>query len=345
MNPFGSVCHQLVAFCVFALAAMLTVRWYVAAGMTVVTLVWWLCLNALYARALGRRPRRAERMAGDRAMARLAIGVVGVLVLGLALRLAGDLRLTSSTPAAWGLQLVALFYAAKYNSSLIDWFYIRPRRDGVVCPPPCRSSGDERWTAVTRNWYRHRALVIFVCCAAGMGAVGFFAVAIVGREPDVTGAAIAGTFFVAAGAAGTFLDRFDASLREAGFVWAHCARSAPDHALGDRLVRPEDPVGSFLRDVAVEAVVSVRLTASQRPLSNELIREPVQKVAGNDAIRKERYFGCQHECTLVNYQCAWIPDDVVRRHPRQRRRLVLGRDVDANDRRVDGYVDETPRRR
>ncbi|MEO7895581.1 MAG: hypothetical protein ABIR57_15345 [Aeromicrobium sp.] len=45
-----------------------------------------------------------------------------------------------------------------FVSSLIDWFYVRPRRDGLVCLPPCWEPANERWYRVTRTWIRHRMI-------------------------------------------------------------------------------------------------------------------------------------------------------------------------------------------
>lgn len=41
-------------------------------------------------------------------------------------------------------------------SSLIDWFFILPRRDGVVAEPPCRSTDWDFWRRKTETRFRHR---------------------------------------------------------------------------------------------------------------------------------------------------------------------------------------------
>jgi hypothetical protein len=52
---------------------------------------------------------------------------------------------TGRMPAAFAA-LAFLVYA----SSLVDWYFVRPRVDGVVRTPPCRSSRDPVWSFVTR---------------------------------------------------------------------------------------------------------------------------------------------------------------------------------------------------
>lgn len=51
------------------------------------------------------------------------------------------------------------FFAIVFASSLVDWFVIRPRRDGLICLPPCWDPENEhRWYRVTRTWFRHRMI-------------------------------------------------------------------------------------------------------------------------------------------------------------------------------------------
>jgi hypothetical protein len=52
--------------------------------------------------------------------------------------------------------MLAVMLAVVVASSMLDWFYVRPRRDGQVWMPPCVSGGLQRWERVTKTWLRHR---------------------------------------------------------------------------------------------------------------------------------------------------------------------------------------------
>jgi hypothetical protein len=50
----------------------------------------------------------------------------------------------------------ALFLAVVFSSSLIDWFYVTPRRDGLICQPPCWGGHRLKWIKLTKIWILHR---------------------------------------------------------------------------------------------------------------------------------------------------------------------------------------------
>lgn len=121
-------------------------------------------LNSSYARALGPRGRPSRRIDGDRhVIACLGLALVAPTAVALVATetdVGSHINVWDFTDAevtAIMIGACALFVLILL-SSLIDWYYIRPRIDGVVWRPPCRSSGDPRWKRVTRRWYLHRGL-------------------------------------------------------------------------------------------------------------------------------------------------------------------------------------------
>jgi hypothetical protein len=133
--------------------------------LTCVALLLAVALNAGYAYSLHARGRPPRRRHGDRWVARyVAFGFGLPLVVAVVAHVAGyephihvwdfSVAETSALAIDGGALFVLIL-----PSSLIDWYYIRPRIDGVVCEPPCRSSGSERWKRPTRWWYLHRGIV------------------------------------------------------------------------------------------------------------------------------------------------------------------------------------------
>jgi hypothetical protein len=130
-------------------------------------LVWGAFLNNDYARALAGRSRSTERAAGDRAAGKaLAVASVPPLLYAASalwfeqLQLApellgGDQRTVVAVAAAFALCFV-------FASTVTDWYYIRPRRDGVIEYPPCRRENREPWVDITRWWILHRTLAATV---------------------------------------------------------------------------------------------------------------------------------------------------------------------------------------
>ena len=121
-----------------------------------------LFLNATYAHALGSRGRCKRRIQGDRrVVGDLAIAFGAPIVVSTIFVLDGKnasfaaWRFTTAETSALLVTAATLF---DLLSSLVDWYYIRPRIDGVVWESPCRSSGQPRWKRVTRRWYLHRGL-------------------------------------------------------------------------------------------------------------------------------------------------------------------------------------------
>lgn len=111
------------------------------------------------------RPEGRVRRSGWRRRRDLLVGLEILLVIGAPVAgfaAAGTIDPSTGTDSIWVTSLgivvacVATFLSVVFSSSLMDWFYVRPRRDGLVCLPPCWNPKDERWYRVTRTWIRHR---------------------------------------------------------------------------------------------------------------------------------------------------------------------------------------------
>lgn len=171
MNP-GTVLGQAIATGLLLSVLCGLGRPTLALGLALLGLMWWLALDFLYARALGMRGRTARRRTGDHAVAlQVSIGY-------------GMPMLASSAFLVWGWKTspaigpvsanevqaivgtVGAMLVVWLGSSHLDWYYIRPRIDGVVCEPPCRTSQDSKWKGVTRKWYIHRAIATLATMVA-----------------------------------------------------------------------------------------------------------------------------------------------------------------------------------
>lgn len=340
MNPPRAVRGQAIALAAGSILGALTDLWLNTLGLIALMLVEALALNAWYSHSLHERCRRKERVEDDAEIARQVVLLLLVAAAAVAAGRIWDAPLTGSRYVAWSLQCVVVFCWAMYASSLIDWYAIRPRRDGVVCDPPCQSSGDRKWFSVTRWWYRHRCVTAAVCFLAAAAGVGFLLLALVGTSTAPSGLVTAGLFLGGVAVAERMMKLFYGSLAEIGFVFTSCVINPPDHALGQRLVSKDEGAGTFIRDVAPEAVVCIPLDANQRPIDpSSAINTPVKEVVGKRELERKPYGGCQVHCWKVNEHCQWIdPADRRRRRPG---RFVIGRDVDADTgQRIDGYEDE-----
>jgi hypothetical protein len=172
MNP-KTVLGQSIAAGLLLLALAAFGRPTLVIVLAGVGLTWAIALNLLYAAKLGTRGRTERRMTGDRAIARQLLvsyvtpiaASIGLLLAAWELELDLDPFTTSEVQGLLGVAAATL--VLWLASSHVDWYYIRPRVDGVLSDPPCRTSRDTMWKGVTRNWYIHRA----VASAATMFAV------------------------------------------------------------------------------------------------------------------------------------------------------------------------------
>jgi len=136
-----------------------------------------------------------------------------------------------------------------FISSLVDWYYVLPRRDGLVGSPPCRAPEEERWRRVTWFWFLHR----FVAAVATIGGVYVIAICLgiwlYLRYPEVSGGA--GGVPVLVGVV-TFFGR--SYLRYIGQVWQRLISSSA--GLGEHLeTRVEGhPLSGYVLNVSIEQV-------------------------------------------------------------------------------------------
>lgn len=193
MSPRGFMWVQASCLAGILVVVALTPASELAFGLALVLAVWWLAWNMLYARALvhaapqsgGEQPkppsnlwraRSEERRAGDRHVPRQVLAISAAGILGMLSGILGiDGSLSTKAAFATCVSIVAGIGFVVYASSLVDWYFVLPRVDGVVREPPCRSSRDGIWFIVTRVWYLHRSLaeifgiVGFVVALAYMG--------------------------------------------------------------------------------------------------------------------------------------------------------------------------------
>ncbi len=186
MNP-GTVLGLSVAACLLLCALVALGQSGFVLALAIVGAAWALVLNHAYARKLGAQARTPRRMAGDRAIARqmllsyLAPGVVAVVLLASGWDVATGVGPLSEAEVQALVGVVGVTVVAWLASSHVDWYYIRPRIDGVVGEPPCRSSRDTKWKGVTRKWYLHRTAASLTTMLA-VGAIALIVTLVLGRE-------------------------------------------------------------------------------------------------------------------------------------------------------------------
>jgi hypothetical protein len=168
---------------------------------------------------------------------------VAIAAAAEGLRVGLDPRLSVTVAVA------AAVAAVCFVSSLVDWYYVLPRRDGLIGNPPCRSPGDSRWARVTWFWFLHR----FVAAVATIG--GVYAIAIClglllyDRYPAVVSGAGGITVILAVI---TFFAR--SYLQDILAVWRLLL--GPTLALGEHLTARLDQqyVSGFVLNIAIDRV-------------------------------------------------------------------------------------------
>jgi hypothetical protein len=154
VNPRSFMLVQAVLAAAAGVAGSLTPDAWFSATAGVCLAVWWGLMRFLY-RAVPRsrtpppRPRRLR--ADDRFVAIEAAFAAGVAVIAGAAGTidAATLRVTREPAYGIGAGALTVMFTTLFASSLVDWYYVRPKSDGITRAPPCRSSGDDVWLAVT----------------------------------------------------------------------------------------------------------------------------------------------------------------------------------------------------
>jgi hypothetical protein len=312
VNPRTIRWQACVNFVLLAALALIvapsSVLWLAGAA-----LVWALALNAGYAHSLRDRGRPERRIHGDRWVFRyIAFGLFGPLLLAIALSVAHyneSVHMWDFTVNETSTLLIAgaTLFALINSSSLIDWYYIRPRIDGVVCAPPCRSSGSVTWKGPTRWWYLHR----------GLATVAYFGFALVlalvimlmlVREHPAAAAVIGGV-----GGIASMLLIFAGSYRAQIPTVAKFVLS-PAYCLGDDLSYEAHKWRGrgFVLHVAVPVTKLVPLDEAGNPTEVPFVERKNSDLAESDLTSKKTV-ACAGKCAKLNPEC-------VEEQPRRRAR-------------------------
>jgi hypothetical protein len=309
MDPQGFMRIQaallLVSCCLIVFTPGRITVWF-AIGLLLLAAV---SLAGAYRRKLGRRIRSPERRDCDREVSRqITLIVAASTVCALAGTIHGGLFLWDSSRLTSGAALFCAFWLAIYVSSLVDWYYVRSRRDGVVVPPPCRNAQDTDWTLVTRVWWANRCMVVLVCYVVGIASVVAFGLAALGNTGG-SGATV-GSLVVAGTVAATGAVRlFYGNLSAVGEAFTSCFFSRPDIVLGDKLVGPNGFVGGYVRDIALEGITVVLLDPENGPRMNNgkprTKRHSLKTILSSSELETQPFEGCGSGCARVNEYCQW----------------------------------------
>jgi hypothetical protein len=296
----------MVAF----LVAPLTVIWLAGSALILV-----LAFNFGYAHALQDGGRPTRRMLGDRWVVRfLAFGLLLPLLVAIVLWLFDynrNLQIWDFTVNETSSLLIgaAALFILIICSSAIDWYYIRPRIDGAVCAPPCRSSGSDTWKGPTRWWYLHRGLATLAYMAYAL-VVALVVMLMLVREHPAAAGVIGGVGGIA-GLLLIFAGNYRAQLPTvAQFVLS------PGYCLGDDLTYEAGKWGGrgFVLHVAVPVTKLVPLDENGQPSGPAFVERKNSDL--NEADLTPRHtIACEGGCAHLNPQClADLPRLDQRRH-------------------------------
>jgi hypothetical protein len=319
MNP-GTVLGQSIAACVVLSALAALGRPTLALVLASAGLGWAAVLNRAYAIALGRQGRTPRRRKGDRAIARqlsVSYGIpIGIAFLMLLTGWDGrrDIGPIAGAEVQGLLSATGAMLVIWLASSHVDWYYIRPRIDGVVVDPPCMTSRDTRWKGVTRKWYIHRAIASVLTMVWAVAA-GVIITVMLNRE-WASGIGAAGGF---AAVAGVILFFLRPELRSAAAT--HHGVRSPRWWVGDDLYYATDAwqCRGFVLHVAVPVTKLVPLDADTGALTDDL--EPYEEDASRldqARLRPRPFTGCRQAgtCQKLNRECVHgqARDEVGRSH-------------------------------
>ncbi len=289
--------------CVLLLALALIVAPSSVFWLAGAALIGALALNLAYAHSLQESGRSERRIHGDRWVVRyVAFGLLVPLLVAIALSAAGynkSVHLGDFTVNETSTVLIAgtALFTIIVSSSLIDWYYIRPRIDGVVCIPPCRSSGSDTWKRVTRWWYLHRGLATLAYLGFAL-VVALVIMLMLVREHPSAGAVIGGVGGLASLLL-IFAGRYRAQIPTvAQFVLS------PAYCLGDDLsyeAHKWDGRG-FILHVAVPVTKLVPLDQAGDPSGAPFVERKNSDLAESD-LTSVRTVACAGKCAKLNPQC------------------------------------------
>lgn len=335
MDVRAYVVQATIAVLATVLLAFTPLWWW---GLVLTTLyaITWLILNTHYARSLSdyysraqqaqkagddaRLPedctRSVERAQGDTVVARWSIGapIVG-LAACIVVPIVGT-QVTSDVTSGVGAAGLVTIPTVMSASTLIDWYYIRPLRDGIVCDPPCKRTDKTSrafWQQVTRMWYLQRTLTIilvFLATILGLTALILGAVSLgSGAQGAVLASVLAATLVVV---------QVIYDLRALSIATTRCALRPPDIVLGDVLSSDAAQANGFVLDVAVEGISVVR-----EPGADSRFR-PLAEVATDNSVALNPYPGCRYDtCSRIIPMCQQADQITREAKPPPNRRLIL----------------------
>lgn len=277
-----------------------------------IALVSWLLFSLPYKRRLSKQKRSARE--DDRLVDAQAAAIVLVVGASCLIALKAPARLWNFDELTVGVAAVTAGWLVAYVSCFVDWYYVLPRRDGVIREPPCRSSGDPAWTTVTRVWYLHRAIAAVLCALAAVVAAIAFGLAALSHLDWGNDPAKVASLLVAGAGAGLGVARiFYGGLGSVGDVFTSCCFGAPDIAIGDHLRGGQGFVNGFVREVALEGVTVVRLERNHQPLMGPCgvltKRHGLQHVLDKPEIYSDLLCPCENGCRKVIKDCQWQEPD------------------------------------
>jgi hypothetical protein len=324
VNPrtdlWQAIANAVILGLIIAFASPACAAWLAGTGLALS-----LALNVGYAHALGKRGRSARRIQGDHF---LAAHIAGGLALPLIAALATAATGVAPRAAFWGFrhsEIEALLNAAGalilivFLSSLVDWYYIRPRIDGVVCAPACQANRDEKgpWKRVTRRWYIHRGLATLGYILFAIAVALIVMIMLVRENPAVAGviggvSGIAGLLLIFAG---PYRDELPTVAK-----WA----LSPAFVLGDDLTYEGRgrPKRGYVLHVAVPVVKLVPLDEHGHPTRAAYI-EPKNTVLAEGELEPQPAIACTNGCAVLNPECLRQPGERGRRLDRRRRLVIL----------------------
>jgi len=324
MNPRTILWQSLATGVILALMTAFA-RPGLAIWVAVLVLALAVALNAGYAHALGKLGRSLRRIRGDRLVAAyIGVGVAAPLLAAVLADFAG----VRPGIAFWGfrhLEIEALLIACGallaviLVSSLIDWYYIRPRIDGVVCEPPCLAGKDQKgpWKRVTRRWYIHRGLATFAYILFAI-AVAVIVLLMLIREDHAAAELIGGV----SGIAGLLLI-FAGSYRSELPTAAKWALS-PGFFLGDDLTYEgtQRTKRGYVLHVAIPVVKLVPLNKRGHPLGASFL-EMKNSVLAEGELTTKPTGACKERCVGLNPECLRRDSATNERRDFRRRLLVF----------------------
>jgi hypothetical protein len=244
---------------------------------------------------------------GDRAIGlQLSVSYLVPTLLGGALLLAGlsvdpDLG-PFQPPEVQGLVgVIAVTLTSWLASSHVDWYYIRPRIDGVVVAPPCQTSRNSMWKGVTRKWYIHRTFASVITMGAVV-AIATIVTVMLAREWPNALSNVGG--FTAIVVVGLWLMKDEIGSAP---PTARAIRS-PRYWLGDDLIYETDmwKRRGFVLHVAIPAtkVVPLDFESGER-IPDAEPREESSTLLHVAHCQSRRFAGCgsAEECGALNPEC------------------------------------------